>query len=317
MAKDSIVDNPSILIMISVIICTYNREKYIYETLRRVACNNFNKAAYEIILVNNNSTDSTDAECQRFMADYPDTTCRYYIETNQGLSFARNRGIKESNGGIVVFLDDDSYIESDYLANLHLQMENHPEAAAFGGKIIPQFESGVTPRWICKWTYSWVSAIDKGSKTCEFSDGSYPIGANMGFRRKTIDKIGSFNTALGRTKKNLLGGEEKDIFNRLRAEGGHVLYFPNITIHHVIPDSRTTKAYIEKLGFGVGTSEYIRCSSNGTLGQRRRSEIVKWGATFVLWALYLLKGNTQVGPRLYCFRKNVSKALFAKECPEI
>ena len=303
--------------MISVIICTYNREKYIYETLRRVAGNTLETSNYEIILVNNNSTDGTDAECQRFLSDFPDVTCRYFIETNQGLSFARNRGIKESTGDILVFLDDDSFIESDYLSHLSHQMELHPEAMAFGGKIIPQFESGVTPRWICKWTYSWVSAIDKGNKVCEFKDGSYPIGANMGFRKATIDKIGTFNTALGRTKKNLLGGEEKDIFNRLRAEGGKVLYFPDITIHHVIPDSRTTKEYIERLGFGVGTSEYIRCSGNGTLGKRRRSELVKWGATFVLWALYLLKGNPQVGSRLYCFRKNVSKSLFAKNCPEI
>lgn len=303
--------------MISVIICTYNREKYIYETLRRVASNTFEKSGYEIILVNNNSTDSTDAECKRFLNDFEGINCRYFIETQQGLSFARNRGIAESKGDIIVFLDDDSFIEADYLTNLNSQMNNHPEALAFGGKIIPQFESGITPKWICKWTYSWVSAIDKGNKVCEFSEGSYPIGANMGFRRQTIDKIGTFNTALGRTKKNLLGGEEKDIFNRLRAQGGKVLYFPNITIHHVIPDSRTTKEYIERLGFGVGTSEYIRCSGNGTLGQRRRSEIVKWGATFVLWILYLLKGNTQVGPHLYCFRKNVSKALFSKSCPEI
>ena len=80
-------------IEVSVIICTYNRDKYIYQTLEHIACNGFPSERYEIILIDNNSTDQTAAECQRFSCNFADLNFHYFTETQQGLSFARNRGI--------------------------------------------------------------------------------------------------------------------------------------------------------------------------------------------------------------------------------
>ena len=154
--------------MLSVIICTYNRERFLYDALKHVATNDFPVEDYEIVLVNNNSTDSTENECQRFSTNFPHVQFRYIMETMQGLSHARNRGIKESRGDILIFLDDDSFVKPDYLQNVQKQMDNYPEAMAFGGKISPLFESGETPKWLCKWTYSWVSAIDKGDNVVLF-----------------------------------------------------------------------------------------------------------------------------------------------------
>ena len=114
--------------MLSVIICTYNREKFLYDALRHVAENDFPVSEYEIVLVNNNSTDRTESECQRFASDFPTVQFRYFVETKQGLSHARNRGIDESRGDILIFLDDDSFVKPDYLSNLKKQMEAHPEA---------------------------------------------------------------------------------------------------------------------------------------------------------------------------------------------
>ncbi|MBR6174086.1 MAG: glycosyltransferase family 2 protein, partial [Bacteroidales bacterium] len=216
--------------MFSLIICTYNRDKFLYDTLLHVVANNFPTDNYEIVLVNNNSTDNTEQECERFKADFPDAQFRYFVETKQGLSHARNRGIIESRGDVLVFLDDDSFVKPDYLRNLQKQMDDHPEAMAFGGKITPRFETGETPKWLCKWTYSWVSAIDKGDGVVLFEGSSYPIGANMGFRKECLKQCGNFNTELGRTKKNLMGGEEKDIFNRVKAQNMLIFYFPDIQV---------------------------------------------------------------------------------------
>ena len=130
--------------MFSLIICTYNRDKFLYDTLLHVVANNFPTDNYEIVLVNNNSTDNTEQECERFKADFPDVQFRYFVETKQGLSHARNRGIIESRGDVLVFLDDDSFVKPDYLRNLQKQMDDHPEAMAFGGKITPRFETGET-----------------------------------------------------------------------------------------------------------------------------------------------------------------------------
>lgn len=297
--------------MISLIICTYNRDKYIYTTLEKIASNTYSNAGYEIVLVNNNSTDNTETECKHFAERHPQVCFRYFVETKQGLSHARNRGIAEAKGDILVFLDDDSFIKPSYLQNLANNATTHPDMMAFGGKIDPLFESGDVPKWLCKWTYSWVSAIDMGKETTMFKGNAFPIGANMGFRKSCLDTIGMFNTELGRTKKNLMGGEEKDIFNRAKAYGMNIYYFPNIEIQHVIPPTRTTKDYIIRLGEGVGMSEQLRCKKLGNTVYLKRifSECIKWCGTIVLWTKYLFQKGSNAGYMLVLFRWNVTKGL--------
>ena len=301
--------------MLSLIVCTYNRDKYLYGALKCIAENGFPKEAYEIILVNNMSTDNTEVECKRFESDYSDVDFRYFIETNQGLSFARNRGIKESRGETLVFLDDDSYIQEGYLIHLQKQLEAHPDADAFGGKILPVFESGETPKWLSKWNYSWVSAIDMGDKVCPFRGKSFPIGANMGIRRNMLSEIGLFNTQLGRSKKNLMGGEEKDLFERIKNHGGSIYYFPDVVVHHVIPPTRTTKEYIMRMGEGVGKSERIRTLSVSRWKYLKRlfTELIKWGGTLVLWLGFAFKGRFETGNILFIFRRRVTKGLLNEQ----
>ena len=297
--------------MLSIIVCTYNRDKYLYGALRCIAENGFPAEAYEIILVNNMSTDNTESECQKFGKDYPNVNFRYFVETNQGLSYARNRGIKESHGETLLFLDDDSYIQQDYLKNLQRQLNDHPEADAFGGKIDPIFESGEAPKWLSKWNYSWVSAIDLGKQVRLFKGKAFPIGANMGIKKAMLSKIGIFNTELGRSKKNLMGGEEKDLFERIRQQGGNIYYFPDVVVQHVIPPSRTTYEYVKRLGEGVGMSERIRTLnvSRWKYLKRLLSELVKWCGTAVLWLGFALKGQFEKGNILFTFRRKVTSGL--------
>lgn len=297
--------------MISIIICTYNREKYLYDALKHVATNEFPTESYEIVLVNNNSTDNTAQKCERFAKDFPKVNFRYFVETNQGLSYARNRGISESKGDILVFLDDDSFVEPTYLTNLHNNLKKHPEVMAFGGKITPLFESGEAPKWLCKWTYSWVSAIDLGNDVVPFKGNSYPIGANMGFRKSCLNHYGYFDTELGRSKKNLMAGEEKDLFNRLKENDMPIYYFPDIHVEHVIPPHRTSRDYIARMGQGIGMSERLRCLKAGktTLWKRFFSELIKWTATIILWLKYSICLKPVVGNMLVVFRWNVTKGL--------
>lgn len=297
--------------MISVIICTYNRDKYLYHALSHVACNTLSRSEYEIVLVNNNSTDHTEQECRRFATDYPDVAFHYHVETKQGLSHARNRGMAESRGEYLVFLDDDSFVRPEYLENLSARLRAYPDVSAWGGRITPMFESGKPPKWWgSRWTVPWVSAIDMGDKVCLF-ERQYPIGANMGVRRSVVEEVGLFNTELGRSKKNLMAGEEKDFFNRIRENGGRIYYFPDIDVQHVIPPSRTTRDYIVRLGNGVGRSERLRCKAIGRKAVARRwgAEMVKWGGTMALWGYYMITFRPAIANYLVLFRWQVSKGL--------
>ena len=300
--------------MISIIVCTYNRANYLYDALESIASNDFPRNEYEIILVNNNSTDNTEEKCKQFAANFPDVNFKYCAESKQGLSFARNKGIAESNGDILVFLDDDVVVKSDYLRNLKSNLDNTPNLMAFGGKITPRFEAGHPPKWLNRWMYSLISATNCPDKTQKYGKRKYPIGANMGFRRQCLEKSGYFNTELGRTGNILLGGEEKDIFLKIKDLGMEIYYFHDVEIEHIIPESRTTEEYIERVGLGVGISERIRCTSAGkrSLHKRHFQEFVKWCGTIVLAVYYTLTFRFQVAKVMWKFRKNVTKGLSYK-----
>lgn len=294
--------------MLSIIICTYNREKYLRETLERLAVNKYD-GEWELLLIDNNCTDSTPAICQSFATSHPAAPFRYIVETKQGLSYARNRGIHEAQGDWLIFLDDDAFVEPDYLHRLQRYISELPEMSAFGGRIYPLFETGVAPKWLCRWNRSWLSALDKGNTLCTFDGAEYPIGANMGFSRDIANCCGDFDVALGRSGKNLIGGEEKDYFNRIKAQQGKIYYLPEIAVQHCIPPSRTTDEYIARLGDGVGMSEKMRTKERSIYWKRLVQECVKWCATLVLWTGYACLGRMACGNSLVLFRKHVTKGL--------
>jgi len=165
------------MIDFSVVVCTYNRSDYLVKVLN---CLNIQ---YEVIVVNNNSTDDTESICNEFIKNHPDIIFEYSLETNKGLSFARNTGIDLSKGEWVVFLDDDAEPISEYLTNISDFLEKHPECMAAGGRIYPNYEIA-EPKWMSKFLLPLVSAIDLGDKSKKFPTNKYPIGANMLFKRE-------------------------------------------------------------------------------------------------------------------------------------
>ena len=104
--------------MLTAIICTYNREKYIGNLLESIAANDLSKSEYEIVLVDNNCTDNTHKVCKAFAAAHADVNFRYVIEKEQGLSSARNKGIREAKGDVLVYIDDDALVDTWYLRTI-------------------------------------------------------------------------------------------------------------------------------------------------------------------------------------------------------
>lgn len=270
------------MVHISAIVCTYNRDEYIGGCLQSLIGQSLPKSDYEIVVVNNNCTDTTDAICQKLIADNPDVQWRYVHESESGLSFARNKGIAESQGGIVAFLDDDAFAFPDYLAEVVVALTEVPDAVAGGGKVIPRYESEA-PRWMSHFMLPLIAAFDYGKKLRDLPPRVYPIGANMFFRASVFAQIGNFNTQLGRKKKEMGGGEEKDIFNRITAR---CIYVPLAAVHHIIPNKRLEYNYIRNQSINVGRSEIIRMK--GKLAPIMLRESVKVAATAVLALYYLI-----------------------------
>ncbi|MDH6355325.1 glycosyltransferase involved in cell wall biosynthesis [Dysgonomonas sp. PH5-45] len=300
---------------ISVIFCTYNREKYIYKAIKSIVDQNYDHNKYEILLINNNSTDRTGSLCKQAQLDFKFADIRYFEESNQGLSYARNRGIEESLGEIVVFVDDDATaFEHTYLSSIDDFFAQYPDAGACGGPIIPVYEAD-KPGWLSHFTEELIGGrLYKGTKIKPFRNGKFPGGGNSAYRKEIFDKYGLFNVDLGRKGTGLIGAEEKDLYDRLRKNGVSFYYLPQMGIHHYISAKKLTGEHFKELTYSIGKSERIRTKgiSDDEYKKRVRAEYKKWVASLVLFVAYTLTFSPQKGYKLLQFRWNVSRGLMGK-----
>lgn len=301
--------------MLSVIICTYNRDKYIYNVLKSLAENTLPPEKYEIVLVDNNCTDNTQSECARFAHDFPSVTFRSFVETNQGLSHARNRGISESQGDILVYVDDDALVNREYLLTYAEFFEQHPDIEAAGGPIIPRYETE-EPDWMSYFTKALITGYKYlGDKSKEFPKNDYPGGGNAAYRASVFEKVGLFNVELGRKGDSLVGAEEKDIFDKMTTLGMRFYYLPNAILYHLISEKKLSKEYFDRLTYSIGKSERMRTLAIGKWKYAKRliSECIKWTASIVLCIGHTLMGHPKKGWKLIQFRWNVTKGLVGKQ----
>lgn len=297
--------------MLSVILCTYNRDKYIYNVLKSIAENDFPYSEYEIVLVNNNSIDKTESECQRFQQDYPYIKFCYYVENEQGLSYARNCGIRNAKGDILVYVDDDALVNKEYLSTYADFFRRNPEIVAAGGRILPEYETE-EPQWMSHYTRQLITGkLDLGLKEKEFPKGTFPGGGNAAYRKSVFNAVGLFNVELGRKGDSLIGAEEKDLFDKMTSKGIKFFYLPNAILYHLIPAKKLTRDYFDRLTRGIGVSEYYRTRkiSKGKYYNRLFKEVVKWCATLVLSVGFCCKLSFSKAEKLVRFRRNVTVGL--------
>jgi len=297
--------------MLTVIICTYNRAKYIGGLLESVAKNDFAKSAYEIVLVDNNCTDNTREICEAFAAKHKDVNFRYVVEPEQGLSAARNKGIKEAKGDIIAYIDDDALVNTDYLRTYAEWFAAHPETMACGGPIEPLYETA-EPAWMTPYTKALLTAwMNYGDKVREYPSGRYPGGGNAAYRKEVFEKVGLFNTELGRKGGSLMGSEEKDIFDKMHALKMQVIYLPTPVLHHIIPQTKLEPDYFNRLTTQIGISERQRTLAigKGKYAKRLFSEGIKWCGTIALLCLYTISFHPDKGWKLVLFRRNVTRGL--------
>lgn len=297
------------MIETSVIIATYNRAGSLLRTLGSLARQNEEPGRFEIVVANNNSTDGTEQACRDFAGAHPELNLTVVFEPQQGLSPARNAGIAASRGRYLAVIDDDEEVNPGFVKAYRTFFETHPGFAAAGGKIIPRYESPL-PQWYTPYAERPIAGpLDLGDTVREMPSGRYPGGGNMAIRRTAVEHYGAFDPRLGRTGSNPMGGEEKDLFARLRAGGGRIGYVPGAVIYHIIPASKLTPEYFKRLTRMTGVSERLRSRSEGTYGRRLCAEAVKWGGTLALAAGYLLRGTPAKGAYLIRMRWEISRGL--------
>lgn len=234
---------------VTVVICTYNRAKLLRQTLAGVARQDYPVTQLEVLVVDNNSADDTRAAVAEF-AGGPHVP-RLVLETAQGLDHARNCGLAEASGEILLFADDDILVEPDWVRQIAAPFgdDSAKRIGCVGGEVVPVFPDGL-PAWIREWHAPLAFRADAGPLPPRNS----PMGANFAFPRWVFDQVGPFATGLDRKGASLFGGGDGEMVRRVRHAGHQVWFAPAASVQHQMPASRTTFRYAARHAFDSARS---------------------------------------------------------------
>lgn len=245
---------------ICVIICTFNRCNYLPKLIESLKTQMLSKERFEILIVDNNSTDDTLKVVHTFQKSTPNL--RYMFEPRQGLSIARNRGLSETEFPIVVYIDDDAYAEPQWLTSYIEAFGKDDKIMCVGGPVDLDWQ-GERPAWIPARYESLFTSLDYGTEEKYLTPRDYLVGANMGFRRNWLREPGGFPENLGRKGACLISGEEASVYRRIFESGNKVLYHPGAKIWHTVTSERKTKRWFFRRLFWDGATQPILDSGIG------------------------------------------------------
>ncbi len=243
--------------VISVIVCTYNRSRLLSSCLESLTAQTLDREKYEVLVIDNNSTDATLQVATEYAAKNSHFTV--VAEPTQGLSHARNRGWKEAAGQFVAYIDDDAKAHPDWLAQMHAFIERNPHVEAFGGPFEAFFEAEL-PQWFPPEYGRW----SLGDRERPIRVGEEFInGTNMVFRKGLLESLGGFKVTLGMTGRRLSYGEETRLLVDLAERGIPVYYLPGMQVAHLVAHYKANLGWLLMSAYASG-----RCSAE-TLNKQR------------------------------------------------
>jgi len=277
--------------LISAIICTHNREQYLgaaIDSLLAQSMKAYGADSYEIIVVDNASTDSTAEIVQSRIAplDVPQPEVaktevikitaetvshpilQYVYESTLGLSAARNTGATVAKGEIVAYLDDDAEASECWLASLLSTFEQNEKIAIAGGKVTLIWPPNAQPpSWLSADLASGLGAYDLGDQMVYIHQPSLtPRGLNYALRKSFLQEAGGFDLKLGRVGKNLLSNEEQQMTRMALDSGWQVAYVPSAIAAHNVAPARMKPGWFLSRSWWQGISESYREQISGNTG---------------------------------------------------
>jgi len=272
---------------LSLIIPTFNRCSYLEQTLRSLDKLDVPSGIeVEVLVIDNNCRDLTAEVVAQAMKECK-LPIRHIVETQQGLSYGRNRGIAEARYHHLGFLDDDILVSPKWVMS-YFQAVRDFQADAVVGPVFPIFEYG-QPDFMHGRALEIISSgySRKGETALLLPDNTAHElpGCNFGVSREMALRLNGFNTQLGRVGKNLAAGEDTDFGLRLVAAGGRTAYHPGCWIKHVMAEEKLSQTYLRKRAYGLGATVRRMKPSRLTMWDRLRRTL---GAgrlwAFVFWS---------------------------------
>jgi glycosyltransferase involved in cell wall biosynthesis len=247
----------------TIVICTRNRAESLTRALQSlVAMEAPAGFSWNVVVVDNGSTDQTP----RVVADFSDRLAITRVpEERPGLSNARNRGIAAVNANYIIWTDDDVVVEPGWLAAYAAAFRRWPEAAVFGGKILPVLEEPAAA-WFAKSIDELdylLAARDFGASPLPLSHDRQPFGANYVVRTDE-QRRWPYDPNLGAGAGGNRVGEETAVISAVLAAGATGFYVPDSVVRHMIPHGRQTISYVTAYYRAHGETAALTAHARGT-----------------------------------------------------
>ncbi|HEY8665115.1 MAG TPA: glycosyltransferase family 2 protein [Tepidisphaeraceae bacterium] len=242
---------------VSILIPTHNRCEILARTLNSLqGMERSQDNTLELVVVANACTDATEQVVTEKLRTFP-FPGRCICESKVGLSYARNRCMREASGDILAFLDDDVWVEPGWLRGM-LEVYDRFPADVVGGRVRLWWDAVRPPPWLSPPVRMFLSEYDRGDAVEELPGrGGGILGANFSFRRAVYSRIGEFKVALGRVGNNSAGGEESDYYLRAVAAGFRCYYAPDAIVKHWVAPHRLTQGYLDGVSYGAGRASIL------------------------------------------------------------
>jgi glycosyltransferase involved in cell wall biosynthesis len=208
---------------------------------------------WEVIVIDNNSSDRTPEVVKDYQTKFIQCDLKYFLESQQGLTFARLRAINEAKGKFVAFLDDDNLAAPDWILQSYNFGQEHSLAGAWSGQIHGDFE--VKPPDNFSQIQAFLAVREHGQKPYIFDaiNLKLPPGAALVIRKQAwLESVPQNLVFKGRLGNLMVAGEDTEVLLHLYKSGWEIWYNPKMEIYHKIPHWRLEKNYLLKIARGCG-----------------------------------------------------------------
>lgn len=253
---------------LDVVICTYDNARLLDRALAALSAQEAPaEARWSVLVVDNNCTDDTAAVVDRHREGGAVPGLRRVPEPEQGLTPARLRGVRETDGDWIAFVDDDCLLAPDWVRRATAFAASHPASGAFGGRVVLDWEEE-PPGWMRRYGYAFAEQ-DRGETARPVT---YLVGAGLVVRRAALDASGwTRRQYLGdRVGRRLVSGGDMEITLRLHGAGHALWYSPDLVLRHVVPPARTSLRYLLAMQYGLGKSQ-------------QHVDALRWSGSYAGW----------------------------------
>jgi glycosyltransferase involved in cell wall biosynthesis len=287
------------MVDVSVLLATFRRSESLRQTLAAMTELSTAGMGWELLIVDNAGDESTRKVCESFVGRLP---LRYSVCTRPGQNAARNHGLKEVQGELVVLADDDVLPQEGWLEEMHQGAQRWPEQVLFGGRVLPKWP-GEKPDFeiepsMGRWTYGVCDPDLPEGPDAKF----LPLSANMAIRRRFLTAETPFDESIGPNGKNYAMGSETEFNLRLRRQGFLAVFLPRSLIHHVIQPFQLDRNWLLGRAFRQGRGETRVRTPVSWYDMAQLTKHAVW-ATGRYWRDRFQRGRSDA------FRKRISCAL--------